>query len=510
MAAWIHYKSTATTYDEDAWYNILVEGQAFDPSGAGRLPYTAPATGKNTGDPYVAFSATTGVGFATCINARALGTIWVCTKQPGQLMTAQQVRPNDDEGNPVNGVDKPVVAVGPDATTGIDVLDLVWALPFAESSPCDPNTQSQHRLWRYSSADSGMTWPDLGFPVGPDFTQTHKGNHGGPGQHVFIRSSPNVGRRVTAYRPEAEVAGPECAAPLPRATWSNNGTLWLNSTNPTLAWNPDTHSAQAIAGVPPSLSPPVDLPIEATNEPSLGVDPRPGNGNHLYMLFSATIPNSGNVDLFIAHSADGGANFSGTSQPGLQVLHLRDQDLGEVLTSAQIMGALVVDQFGGVNFIYYTAETQWTDPANPVWRYRVNYGRIASFGTDPVPSIVHFPLTNWFDLEGVTGLYRPDSVLTFLGDYVTGDTRGCDVYFAFPARDGVGGINIFVSKVRVSTTCTIAADIDQNGDINLADATLFLQCYCAGDPRADITQNGVIDGYDVVQFDQSFVCGCNP
>ena len=54
------------------------------------------------------------------------------------------------------------------------------------------------------------------------------------------------------------------------------------------------------------------------------------------------------------------------------------------------------------------------------------------------------------------------------------------------------------------------ADIDHSGQINSADTSLFGTCYLCSDPRADVTRNGIIDIADVVRFDQSFTCGCNP
>jgi hypothetical protein len=188
------------------------------------------------------------------------------------------------------------------------------------------------------------------------------------------------------------------------------------------------------------------------------------------------------MDILIARSIDGGATF-----PADQVLHIRDQDLGDALNARQVLPAITVDSNGGVNLVCYSV-TNPTDSVPPIYVYQPKYARVASFlPTYPHPTIIWLPLATPFDMQ-VTGLPRPE----FIGDYVMIDARGCTVYVGFASRHEGGAVSVYVSKIQVSQTCAVAADVNVDEQVNTTDASVYSAWFAAGDPRADLNHDGAV------------------
>jgi hypothetical protein len=72
---------------------------------------------------------------------------------------------------------------------------------------------------------------------------------------------------------------------------------------------------------------------------------------------------------------------------------------------------------------------------------------------------------------------------------------------------------VHINHIVTSSLCDVAdvpADVDRNGSVNVADATLFTGWYASQDARADLDESGIIDVADFALFSASYACGCQP
>lgn len=84
-------------------------------------------------------------------------------------------------------------------------------------------------------------------------------------------------------------------------------------------------------------------------------------------------------------------------------------------------------------------------------------------------------------------------------------------YFAYNrVADGTQGRSYQNSigwlKVTIDAACP--ADIDGDGDADIADYFAFLDLFAAGDPRADLTGDGTVDVADFFAYLDAFAAGC--
>jgi hypothetical protein len=142
-------------------------------------------------------------------------------------------------------------------------------------------------------------------------------------------------------------------------TWTDDNVNWQMSTGPTKATIPGGNPID-VNGIPWNAMRTMHTtavgPAFIPNFPSAAV--HPSDPDIVYVAFMGRTVGSSNIDLFIARSSNGGADFDG-SPAGSSVLHLTDLALGDPANTAQIIPTITIDQQGGINLIYYQA---WVNP----------------------------------------------------------------------------------------------------------------------------------------------------
>lgn len=177
------------------------------------------------------------------------------------------------------------------------------------------------------------------------------------------------------------------------------------------------------------------------------------------------------------------------------------------------MTGVGVDQGGNINIVYYAAFLSGTQ-----WMYQVKYARVSAFTSPyPSPAVATIALSAPFPLDDIASQLPTRGNCVLMGDYVMGAARGCEFYAGYVARAIIqqnpvvyGSLGTFVSKITTMSTCARSADMDQDGQINGADAAIFVQCYASGDPRADLTNDTSVNAADAMYFGQAYACGCTP
>lgn len=493
MVAWHEHFNPSVQVHYNVW--------AIDASGFRTDPGIIPGTNSQVADPMVAFDSN-GMGWVGCFNRNSPTNFWLAPKTAG-AQYVQTAIPIFDQN-----VDKGVLVAGPPPGGGADQLNLFYAwMP----QPIPPNDSSRLR---------GMISPPApsSFAVGPS-----GGNHGGPNGAVIVRNQPTMlGHIVVAYAAPEPVPTP--AEPLPnvyepRATRSTDGgASWVNSINPTRAAKPSAAAQYEdivwFRPVPRTTPPNADpypnvlpeLGPYVFNTPSLAADR--SNESTMYMAFLGrtlstsvlTPQNFDNIDLMIAQSIDGGADFSGNPL-GSQVLHITDADLGDPPGSIQFLPAITVDGSGGVHVFYYVA---WLDG---VWKFQVKLATIPVFRVQsPRPTIQFLELTPPFDMEGSPSPSLSDN-RRFFGEYIQADSWKCDVWGAFVAREaGQVAVSTFASQVNFC----MDADANRDGAVNTLDPSQFAHFYALNDSRADLNHNSLVEAGDITRFLESYSCACNP
>lgn len=504
IISWMHYRTTGPTAQVEVQYNVSTDGEQFRADvGMVPIPDGAADTGS---DPMAAFGAD-GVGWVGYVESGvSIPTIrfWVASKDIGEkYANVAKEALFGTIGPPRYRVDKGVMAAGPPEGGGTDYVGLVFTRRWLDS----PGS-GVHRLHGGDSDDQGATWVGP-FPVGED----PEGNKGGPNAMRILHNAPDmVGRRVVAYYQGTTTSStPPYRA---RATWSDNGTLWRNSVDPENATVPcpdhpvpctQPHTTEPITWIRET-----DLSaVYVLNTPTLAADPR--DERTMYMAFVGRVAQTGRHDIFIAQSTDGGDSFSHPRNDpnpleGKQVLRLLHvEDLGDPPDSHRFYPMVAVDEGGAVHVFYYVT---WF--ASNHWKYQFKHACISSFRTHPHPHVVSQGISPVFDLE-TAPVVQTKSQRPFFGDYINAaGARGCGVfagYITWQALQGNQNVaGVYVTKVNIC----IDADMNQDFVIDSSDSDLFVSCFAAGDPRADLNRDGQLTIDDVNRFWQSFNCACNP
>jgi hypothetical protein len=239
------------------------------------------------------------------------------------------------------------------------------------------------------------------------------------------------------------------------------------------------------------------------NTPSLAADPTDDSRQYMAFLGRTASTGPNDIDLFIAYSADGGANFAGAVQ-GQQVLHLTDAQLGDPPGAVQFMPCIAVASTGQVGVFYYVATS---DGAN-FWQYKLKLVVLQPFSLplQPNPSLWTLDITPVWGMGDAATLYLKNDRV-FFGDYCMAHSRGCELWFGFVSRhEHTVSVGTYVCQVNLC----VDADSDNDGALTAADPPLFASRFASGDFRADLNRNSQLDAGDVTRFLQSYSCQCNP
>lgn len=288
-------------------------------------------------------------------------------------------------------------------------------------------------------------------------------------QPLILPSGINAGRILLAW------AGPD---DVPMLSSSNDGMIWAPAI--TLPQSPNWVNVEYgdVAGDFPV----VDWPAMAFH---------PGNPDNVYVIFPAkdsTDPLADNVDLYIAHSADGGASFA----PG-SVVRITDAALGDTAGTDQFMPWIAVDSYGGLNLLYYRCTQPVSTPSSQV-EIQPMYARLQSF-----PSTTAY-------VAALAPSFLVDNVLYLggqrIGDYHMIDAVGCLVYPCYMSAH-TGHARVYVNKI---TVCP--ADVDTDGFVTHGDVLAFGSAYISGATPADVNRDGAVTIQDVADFNTAYTCGC--
>jgi hypothetical protein len=212
-------------------------------------------------------------------------------------------------------------------------------------------------------------------------------------------------------------------------------------------------------------------------------------------------PVPANVDIYIAKFTDGGETLLPAN-----VLRLTDAMLGDPEGADQFMPAIAVDQWGGINILYYRTTDPDNTPSDQTY-LRAMYARIHSFsGTSPSLTVKALSPSSF---RSVVPPMPTEAPFATVGDYQWICVSACSVYACYMSTLdfglGVERYSIYVQKV---TLC--AADADTDGSITPNDPIAFSTLYAACDPRADLNNDGCVDAYDFSLFLTAYTCGSNP
>jgi hypothetical protein len=496
-------------------YNVSLNGGQFNPSLAGAILPTGNPLQTPRGDPMTAF--TSNIGFVGGLMETQYGLL-VARKEPGQQFAGVSrpvVYGTPFQEPPIfNIIDKGWLVAGPSFGGGPSSVGVVFVRSYPNPSPCacnvcpnDPQPCEFKHLRGVISSNLGGSWPQglSHFRVGTAVN----GNKGGPNGAVILQHGPNAGRWIVAYYTDQNTAHPG----LPHITWSNDGVNWSAATGPRQATVPGTDPNVTQPEPISAISPGYAVPFSNL---MLALADDPVNPDIVYLAFSATVAGSTAADLFIARSIDGGATW-----PGADVLRLRDrEELFEGEELHQILPAIAVDAFGGVDVAYYSRTRR---PGLPV--YRAKYARVYPFATYPPPSVANLNLAGEFNLDAPNLPFGPDT----MGEYIKADARGCQFYVGFMSRHEATSerpyLNVYVSKVAIPPPpcippnpclacppefAPLPADINADEEINSTDLSMFANSYAVSDPAADLMRDGILNASDLTLFNQSYACQCRP
>jgi hypothetical protein len=230
-----------------------------------------------------------------------------------------------------------------------------------------------------------------------------------------------------------------------------------------------------------------------TAYPSVAIDP--SNPQFVYVVFSASSqPHIGSgddqdIDLYIAQSIDGGQTF-----PVNRRLRITNAQLGDAVGTDQFMPSITIDQYGGVNLLYFRIgpTAPHASDAIPEPDVVVEYARIASFAVPLSQTIV------------VRHLTLPWRAVSALQDYLTIASSGCNIYACYPKAEGDGlSQNVYISRI---SACV--ADVDSDGVVDEQDIAAFTTAYLTAQAPADVDQDGVVSSGDIQTFVTGYSCGC--
>jgi hypothetical protein len=294
---------------------------------------------------------------------------------------------------------------------------------------------------------------------------------------LILPSGVNTGRLVVFYQ-HLTTSG----------VWEPTETTWMG--DPAVGWQ--QHTLFDLTSANEQISPFTDNDIQGSfkkrNFPSAAFDPR--NPNVVYAIYAGVTASSGpgNVDLFIVKSTDGGATWPIQANR----LHLTDAMLQDPANTDQFNPSISVSIDGALNVLYWAENYGQGDTPQPL--LTPTFIRISNYtGPTSTVSLVYRLSTPFY----------PNPANGDIGEYQMLTAVGCYVYVCYMSQ-----WDFYVS--RFSLRSCLPADFDQNGVLSSADPLAFTAAFAAGDQRADLNRNSMLDTGDVERFCQSYSCGCNP
>jgi hypothetical protein len=159
------------------------------------------------------------------------------------------------------------------------------------------------------------------------------------------------------------------------------------------------------------------------------------------------------------------------------------------------MASLTFDPAGGVNLLYARCAVGPVGEESPVSIGYARWRNASELGTTP-----YFKAR--FS-DPFTGLL----VGAENNDYHMITSTSCVVHAAYVSPQN--GVDT-VKYRRVVVHCSIVADLNTDTLVDPIDAGLFATYFIGSDPRADVTHDGAVNSGDIVLFNESVACACNP
>jgi hypothetical protein len=226
----------------------------------------------------------------------------------------------------------------------------------------------------------------------------------------------------------------------------------------------------------------------------------PAHDGTVYALVSghsADDPNSGNTDIFLFRSQDGGRSF-----PFEDRLRLTDDLIGlsnAPAGSQQFDAAICVDVYGGINILYY--QDSPTDAAN----LRAWYIRLTNYSATNPTQMGRFvaPLSQTFHV--------PDGGVTtnYIGDYQGIATSQCYVYPCFMSTE-THHYTMYVTRILLPECLTADADFNGDGAVNIADPVAFVGAFTNGLPSADVNRDLAVNAADFATYMNAYSTATTP
>jgi hypothetical protein len=441
------------------------------------VPGAPPAT---FADPMVASSPTTDdlwVGGVLIGVQQQAVNVWRIPAGTAAPAVASAVECRADRfGRPL---DKPFIAVGP--RVDLPAVETMYAF-FTDFAP-----DAQGLLFGKVAQDAKMLlWPSARLDVRRTQPPPGVNEEGVAIVPVVLTGSPHRGRVVCIWRPSQPTMG----TPVVMSS-DDGGKSWLPAAPIPL----DHAGADPIRPVEPSDLPGAGLGISQNTIPWIAASPVDSRLVYATFWGVGDPQNDTNVDIFIARSVDGGATFDPKN-----TVRLTDALLGDVAPAGappvdQILPAIAIDRFGGVNILYYALlDTGGSYTAQPKWA-RIS-GLSGVIGAGDIQTKVLGP-----------AFPRPtlnDGSIGILKEYQMIAASGSVLYACYMSAHE-GPMNIYVSKIDLSPL-----DVDGDGIPDGRDIGAFVGALANGLPEADVNDDHAVDGADVEAFLASLRCGGAP
>lgn len=412
--------------------------------------------------------------------------VYLRRKQRGQPLDPNVYNAFGYQANIPNGpfVDKQLMAIGPDVQVPGSperaFVTYTQAVPGLINLKSVTSSDAAGTIWAACGVDASTA-------VGLQDPQNDPDRFSGKYAAPVVLTNYRRGRIVVAFCHEA-------GSGLPAVTVRSHLTgLWsgridlpaVDSSNTTI------QSLTAVQRPLPGSFSIASYPAPAAN---------PTFNNQFFVAFAAVATTDPtNTDLFVARSQDGGESYS-----ALEVLRITDAMLGDTPGTDQFMPWIYVDQWGGVNLLYYRATTPDSVTDTSQVYLDAYYARIYPFTTSS-PNIAVRRLTQ----TSFRGAVPPGASNSYVGDYQMLHGAKCNVYAAYMstrAPDQTERYTIYVQNIRLCPP----ADVDSSGLIDGADLMEFGAAYVGNDMRADVDRNATLDARDLLAFQSSYSCGCTP
>jgi hypothetical protein len=239
-------------------------------------------------------------------------------------------------------------------------------------------------------------------------------------------------------------------------------------------------------------------------ESHISVDPY--DPTKVYVVFPGRAEGSTDSDIFVARGTIVRNPLPQLVFDPEHTLRITDAMLGDPTGTQQVMPAVAVDRYGGVNLIYVRYI-----PGGTPQLVDVHYARIASFdttlGNGTGVFVKRLTPASFDPMRG------PVAEFAFMGDYIGIAASGCYVYPCYPAcwDNGLRPIDPADNPARkwgwyvhrVTLICTLA-DFNADGGVDNTDAIAYFQKFLASDGIADMNGDGAIDVTDLALYQQEW------